>query len=67
MIRISAQPRWLFFRLAILVTLVLWLPGPYILVSGQPAEAVAVLMIMHLAMALITCNCLVQLAKVGVS
>ena len=53
--------------LAILVTLVLWLPGPYILVSGQPAEPVAVLMIMHLAMALTTCNCLVQPAKVGVS
>ena len=65
--RISARPRWLFFRLAIPVTLVLWLPDLYILVRGQPAEAVAMLMIMHLAMALITCNCLVQLAKAGVA
>jgi hypothetical protein len=63
--RISYQPRWLFFRLAILVTLVLWLPDLYILVTGQPLEAVAVLMIMHLAIALITYNCLVHLAKVG--
>jgi hypothetical protein len=63
--RISSQPRWLFFRLAILVTLVLWLPDLYILVKGQPPEAVAVLMIMHLAIALITYNCLVRVAKVS--
>lgn len=62
--RISSQPRWLFFRLAILVTLALWLPDLYILVRGQSAEAVAVLMIMHLAIALIT-YCLVHLAKVS--
>jgi hypothetical protein len=63
--RISSQPRWLFFRLAILVTLALWLPDLYILVRGQSAEAVAVLMIMHLAIALITYNCLVHLAKLS--
>jgi hypothetical protein len=63
--RISSHPRWLFFRLAILVALALWLPDLYILVKGQPPEAVAVLMIMHLAIALITYNCLVHLAKVG--
>ena len=63
--RISSQPRWLFFRLAILVTLALWLPDLYILARGQPPEAVAVLMTMHLAIALITYNCLVHLAKVG--
>jgi hypothetical protein len=63
--RISSQPRWLFFRLAILVTLVLWLPDLYILVTGQSPEAVAVLMIMHLAIAVITYNCLVHVAKVS--
>src|SRR5271156_5785416 len=47
--RISSAPRWLFFRLAIAVTLVLWLPDLYILHQGQPAQAVAVLMVMHLA------------------
>jgi hypothetical protein len=63
--RISSQPRGLFFRLAILVTLALWLPDLYILVRGQPPEAVAVLMIMDLAIALIPCNCLVHVAKVS--
>jgi len=60
--RISSDPRWLFFRMAILVTLVLWLPDVYILVRGQPADAVAVLFLMHLAIALVTYNLLVQLA-----
>jgi uncharacterized membrane protein YraQ (UPF0718 family) len=62
--RVSSAPRWLFFRLAILVTLVLWLPDLYILALGQPGRAVAVLMVMHLAIALITYNCLVRIAGV---
>jgi hypothetical protein len=63
-IRVSSAPRWLFFRLAILVTLVLWLPDLYILDLGQPATAVAVLMIMHLAIALVTYHALVHIARV---
>lgn len=39
--RVSSDPRWLFFRLAILVTVVLLLPDVYILYRGQPADAVA--------------------------
>jgi hypothetical protein len=62
--RITSQPRWMFLRMAILVTLVLWLPDLYILARGQPARAVAVLMVMHLAIALVTYNCLVRIAKV---
>jgi uncharacterized protein with PQ loop repeat len=62
--RISSSPRWLFFRLAILVTLFLWLPDLYILYRGQSARAVAVLIVMHLAIALVTYNCLVHIAKV---
>jgi hypothetical protein len=62
--RISSEPRWLFFRLAIVVTLVLLLPDLYILKQGQPAKAVAVLMCMHLAIALVTYNALVRLAPV---
>jgi hypothetical protein len=62
--RISSAPRWLLFRLAILVTLVLWLPDLYILYRGAPGRAVAVLMTMHLAIALITYNSLVHIAKV---
>jgi hypothetical protein len=62
--RISSAPRWLFFRLAIVVTLVLLLPDVYILKQGQPLKAVAVLMCMHLAIALVTYNALVHLAPV---
>ena len=60
--RISSAPRWLFFRLAILVTLVLLLPDLYILHMGEPAKGVAVLMVMHVAIALVTYNLLVHLA-----
>ncbi len=61
---ISSAPRWLFFRLAIVVTLVLWLPDLYILYRGAPGRAVAVLIVMHLAIALVTYNCLVHIARV---
>jgi hypothetical protein len=60
--RLSSAPRWLFFRLAIVVTLVLWLPDLYIWQQGQAAQAVLVLMAMHLAIALVTYNLLVRLA-----
>jgi hypothetical protein len=60
--RVTSAPRWLFYRLAILVTLFLLLPDIYILHQGQPADAVAVLMVMHLAIALITYNLLVRTA-----
>ena len=63
-VRSSSAPRWLFFRLAILVTLFLWLPDLYILHQGQTAKAVAVLMVMHLAIALVTYNLLVHAAPV---
>jgi hypothetical protein len=62
--RISSAPRWLFFRLAIAVTIVLLLPDVYIWHQGQSAQAVGVLMVMHLAIALVTYNLLVHLAPV---
>jgi hypothetical protein len=62
--RVSAAPRWLFFRLAILVTLVLLLPDFYILYKGQPGDAVGVLMVMHLAIGAVTYNLLVRLAPI---
>ncbi len=61
---LSSAPRWLFFRLAVLVTLVLWLPDLYILAKGQPGEGVALLMVMHLAIALVSYNVLVHVAPV---
>jgi hypothetical protein len=52
------------FRMAILVTLVLWLPDLYILHGGAPGGVVAVLMVMHLTIALVTYNALIWLAPV---
>jgi hypothetical protein len=60
--RITSAPRWLFFRMAIAVTMVLWLPDLWILSRGAPPRAVAVLMTMHLAIALLTYNTLVHLS-----
>ena len=62
--RISSAPRWLFFRLAIAVTLVLFLPDVFIWLQGQSAQAVAVLMAMHVAIAMVTYNLLVHVAPV---
>jgi hypothetical protein len=61
-VRLSSAPRWLFARLAVVVTVVLWAPDVWILREGQPARAVAVLFVMHLAIALVTYNVLVHLA-----
>jgi hypothetical protein len=63
--RITAFPRWMFFRMAIIVTLVLLLPDVWIWHQHQPARAVAVLVCMHVAIALITYNLLVRGAPAG--
>jgi hypothetical protein len=63
-IRSSSTPRWIFFRLAIVVTLVLWIPDLWLLAKGEPVHAVLVLLVMHLAIALITYNLLVFAAPV---
>jgi hypothetical protein len=62
--RVTAAPRWLYFRLAVVVTLVLWLPDLWLLVRTAPPPAVAVLVCMHLAIAVVTYHALVHLAPV---
>ena len=62
--RISSAPRWVFLRMAVVVTAVLWLPDVYILLKGQPTKAVLVLMIMHVAIGVMTYSALVHLAPV---
>ena len=62
--RITSRPRWLFFRLAIAMTIVLLLPDLYIWHSGQPIKAVAFLMCMHVGIAYVTYQSLVVLAPV---
>jgi Family of unknown function (DUF6069) len=61
-VRLTAAPRWVFVRLAVLVTAALLLPDLYIWHQGQPGDAVFVLVWMHLAIGAITYNMLVRLA-----
>lgn len=63
--RVSSQPRWIYSRLAVLVTVVLLLPDVWLLHQGQPSTAVAVLMVMHLAIAVITYVAVVTIASSG--
>ena len=63
--RVSSHPRWLFFRMAIVVTLVLFVPDLWIFLHGSPAKAVSVLLLMHVAIAVVTYNALVHIAPVG--
>ena len=60
--RVSSAPRWLFSRLAVLITLVLFLPDVWLLMRHQPLDGVAVLMTMHVAVALITYQVVVRVA-----
>jgi hypothetical protein len=60
--RLSSDPRRVLFRLAVAVTIVLWLPDIWLLIEHQPATAVAVLMCMHLGIALVTYNLLIHVA-----
>lgn len=60
--RLTSQPRWLFVRAAIVVSVVLTIPDLYLVVRGDPADAVLVLLAMHLGIAVVTYNALVHLA-----
>jgi hypothetical protein len=61
--RMSSAPKWIYLRLAIVVTVVLLLPDVWILTHGEPAQAVGTLMVMHLAIAVVTYNCMVRIAR----
>jgi hypothetical protein len=60
--RVVARPRGAFFRLALAVTVVLWLPDVWLLVRGDPGRAVATLVLMHVVVAVVTYNALVHVA-----
>ncbi len=62
--RFSAAPRWLYARLVVLATLVLFLPDAWLLLRGQSPQAVTVLMVMHVAVALIIYDVVVNIAPV---
>ncbi len=52
--RISSQPKWVFLRAAVAVTLVLFAPDVWIWYAGQSATAIFVLVWMHVAIAIVT-------------
>ena len=63
--RLSSRPKWLLTRLAALVTALLLIPDFLLLGTwGNPAGPVAILMLMHLAIAVITYTALTELAPV---
>lgn len=61
---VTRRPQWLFCWMAFAVTLTLWLPDTILLAQRQPGRAVAVLMLMHLAIAVVTFESLVRIAPV---
>jgi len=63
--RLSSRPEWLFTRLAALATAVFLIPD-FLLVGtpGNPTGPVVVLMLMHLASAVITYTALIKVAPV---
>src|SRR5712691_9245236 len=63
--RLSSRPEWLFTRLAALATAVFLIPD-FLLVGtpGNPTGPVVVLMLMHLASAVITYTTLIKVAPV---
>jgi Family of unknown function (DUF6069) len=61
--RLSSRPRWLLTRLAALVTALFLIPDFLLLgTSGNPAGPVVILMLMHLAIAVVTYAALVKVA-----
>ncbi len=64
-VRLSSAARWLFLRLAVVATFVLWIPDVWILVQGATAKGVATLAVMHLLVVLVTYNVSVHLAPAG--
>jgi Family of unknown function (DUF6069) len=63
--RLSSRPKWLLTRLAALVTALFLIPDFLLLgTPGNPAGPVVILMLMHLAIAVITFTALTELAPV---
>ncbi|MBO0705260.1 MAG: hypothetical protein J2P39_08070 [Candidatus Dormibacteraeota bacterium] len=62
--RVSSAPVRVYVALAVLGTLVLYLPDLYILfVLREPATAVAALMVMHVAVPLLSCASMIAIAR----
>jgi hypothetical protein len=64
---LTSNPRRLFRRSAVAVTIVLFAPDLWIWHNGSPAKAVFVLLWLHVAIAIVTYNALVLLAPARVA
>jgi len=63
--RLSSRPAWLLTRLAALVTALFLVPDFLLLgTPGNPAGPVVILMLMHLAIAVVTYTALIKIAPV---
>ena len=62
--RISSDPRWLYLVLAIGTTVVLLAPDVWILLQGETAKGIVVLVGMHVAIAAVTYLCMIIIAPV---
>jgi hypothetical protein len=63
--RLSSRPKWLLTRLAALATALLLIPDFLLLgTPGNPAGPAVILMLMHLATAVITYTALIKVAPV---
>ncbi len=62
--RFGSAPRWIYSRLAVIVTMVLLLPDFCLLHQGQNTKAVLAPMVMHIAIAVVTYLSVVGLAPV---
>lgn len=63
--RYLVMPRHTFFRVAVVASLVLWLPDLWLYLKHEPTRAVVFLVIMHATVTLITYNFLVFGAPLG--
>ena len=63
LVRVSSSARWLFFRLAVLLTASLWIPDGVLFALSEPTKGVVALMVMHLGIAVVTYNLLVRVAR----
>jgi FtsH-binding integral membrane protein len=61
---ISSAPQWLYGRLTVLISLGLFLPDAWLLLHHQPLKDVAVLMTMHVAVAVVIYCSMVLIAPV---
>src|SRR5580704_14619965 len=59
---ISSAPKWLYGRLTILISLILFLPDVWLLIHHQPPKVVTVLMSMHVAVAAVIYFTMVNVA-----